>query len=561
MADVFGATHDLGEDLPPPRALTVAEVTGLGEELAAYHAHFAPYFKRSEQRDWAAIYLQGLLTADVPRKNTEAMALRLLGAGPGAEARVRALQQFIGEGGWDDAAILAAHQRLVDETLGESDGVLLIDGSAVPKHGDHSVGVFRQWCGATGKLDNCQAGVFLGYASRQGYTLLDRRLFLPECWFTAEYRERRTACAIPKETVFATKTALAATMVETMQAEHRLRARWLVCDEGFGKDPGFLDRVNKAGLWYLAEAPCATEVWPLVDPSDGTTARARPETWLRPQQPSHKGPAPTKRRLHPDSPAKLRLDALGAQLPAEHWRRYRLLEGSKGPLVADFAVVRAVAVRHRLPGPEVWVLLRRTIPGPGEQPEYKYYLSQAPADVPVAELVRVSGMRWPIEACFAEGKEEVGLDHYELRFWRGWYHHMTLVILAHHFLVRLQRRLDQRGGGPTASNHAGTSHASTDPADSATRTAPRSAGRLPGRLADASSRPAAPASPLAAPQPPTGAPTPARGVATALLRPDRCACPGRLPAAAQYRRLPVPSPAHPAAPDRPGSLTHVSLYY
>jgi hypothetical protein len=138
---------------------------------------------------------------------------------------------------------------------------------------------------------------------------------------------------------------------------------------------------------------------------------------------------------------------VAAQLPAEQWQRYRLLEGSKGPLVADFAAFRAVAVRHRLPGPEVWVLLRRTIPSPGEQPVYKYYLSQAPAETPLAELVRVSGMRWPIEACFEEGKEEVGLDQYELRFWRGWHHHMTLVILAHHFLVRLQRRLDQRGGG------------------------------------------------------------------------------------------------------------------
>ncbi len=556
MASVFGVAHDLGADLPAPRTLTVGEVAGLGEELAAYHAHFAPLFKRSEQRDWAAVYVQGLLVADVPRKNTEAMALRLLGAGPGAEARVRALQQFIGEGGWDDAAILAAHQRFVDETLGEPDGVLLIDGSDIPKQGEHSVGVCRQWCGATGKVDTCQAGVFLGYASRQGYTLLDRRLFLPECWFGQDYRERRAACAIPKETVFATKTALAAEMVEAEQAEQRLRARWLAGDEGFGKDPSFLDRVDQAGLWYLVEVPCATEVWPLVDPSDGTTARARPTTWLRPQQPSHKGPAPTKRQVHPGSPPKLRLDTLGAHLPTAQWHRYRLLEGSKGPLVADFAVVRAVAVRNRLPGPEVWVLLRRTLRGPGEQPEYKYYLSQAPADVPMAELVRVSGMRWPIEACFAEGKEEVGLDHYELRSWRGWYHHMTLVILAHHFLVRLQRRLDQRGGGPTA-----TDHASTDHAGSAPRAAARRPGRLPGRRGGSRPRPPTPPSPSAAPQPPAGAPTPPCGVAAPLVRPDRRARPAGLPATPQHCRLPVPSPPHLAAPLRPDALTHVSLYY
>jgi SRSO17 transposase len=519
--------------------------------LATYHAHFAPFFKRSEQRDWAEVYLRGLLTADVRRKNTEAMALRLLGAGPGAAARVRALQQFIGEGGWDDAAILAAHQRLVDRTLGEPDGVLIVDGSDVPKQGEHSVGVAHQWCGATGKLDNCQAGVFLGYASRQGYTLLDRRLFLPECWFTAAYRERWTACAIPKGVTFASKTVLAASMVEAVQAERRVQARWLVGDEGYGKDPSFLDRVDAAGLWYLAEVPCATAVWPLVEPADGTTARARPAAWLRPQQSSRKGPAPTKQHVHPDSPAKLRLEVVAAQLPAEQWQRYRLLEGSKGPLVADFAAFRAVAVRHRLPGPEVWVLLRRTIPSPGEQPVYKYYLSQAPAETPLAELVRVSGMRWPIEACFEEGKEEVGLDQYELRFWRGWHHHMTLVILAHHFLVRLQRRLDQRGGGPTATSRF----------DPAARIAPRRSSRLRGRgRSTGLSTPATP-SPARAAQPAPSAPTPARRPPVAPLRPAGRPRPPGLPAAAQHRRLPFPPQAHPAPPDQPSSLMHVSLYY
>ena len=175
---------DLTPAAPPVRTLTTADLAGLVEELAAYHAHFAPLFRRREQRGWAAVYLRGPLTADVPRKNLEALALRLLGAGPAADRQVRALQQFVGEGGWDDAAILAAHQRLVDETLGEADGVLLIDGHETPKQGTHSVGVARQWCGHTGKKDNCQAGVYLGYASRPGYTLLDRRFYLPAAWFT-----------------------------------------------------------------------------------------------------------------------------------------------------------------------------------------------------------------------------------------------------------------------------------------------------------------------------------------------------------------------------------------
>src|SRR3954454_18290206 len=128
-----GPFEDVADGLPTPLALTPQDVTGIGEELAAYHAHFAPLFQRREQRAWARVYLQGLLTAEVPRKNVEAMALRLLGAGPGADRRVRALQQFIGEGAWDDDGLLAAHRRLVNETLGEDDAVLIIDGSDIPK--------------------------------------------------------------------------------------------------------------------------------------------------------------------------------------------------------------------------------------------------------------------------------------------------------------------------------------------------------------------------------------------------------------------------------------------
>jgi SRSO17 transposase len=168
---------DVTTDQPPlPGRLAVQnlaskEMVSLAEELVAYHQRFAPLFYRQEQREWAAVYLRGLLTADVPRKNVEAMALRLLGVGPHAERQVRALQQFIGEGRWDDQAILAEHQRLVNETLGEEDGVLNTLGSDFPKHGEHSAGVAPQWCGNTGKKDNCQAGVAPSLCQPQGRDL------------------------------------------------------------------------------------------------------------------------------------------------------------------------------------------------------------------------------------------------------------------------------------------------------------------------------------------------------------------------------------------------------
>jgi SRSO17 transposase len=449
MTALIDVTPDLppAPGLSPVRNLTVAEVSTLAEELLTYHQHFAPLFQRREQREWAALYLRGLLTADVPRKNVEAMALRLLGAGPHAERQVRALQQFVGEGQWDDEALLAEHQRLVQETLGEADGVLIIDGSDFPKHGAHSVGVAPQWCGNTGKKANCQAGVFLGYASRKGATLLDRHLYLPESWFEEDHQTRWRACRIPAAIPFQTKHELAAQLVERVMDSKRLTAQWVVCDEGYGDSPALLERLAGVGLWYLAEVPRDTKVWPLLE-TDGQTGRARPSSWVPPQTRSRKGPAPRRQRLHPSSPAKVTVEDLAKQWPASAWQRFRLLEGHKGPLVADFLLLRAVLPRDRLPGPERWVVIRRKVSSPEDEPEWKFYLSNAPLETRLSTFVRVSGMRWPIETCFAECKGELGMDHYELRFWRGWHHHMTLVFLAHHFLVRWQQRLNQREGAP-----------------------------------------------------------------------------------------------------------------
>ena len=533
VQDAPQEVRDLTGLLTPELQLQEVDLARIVPDLAAYHARFAPLFARAEQRAWAAVYLRGLLTADVPRKNIEAMALRLLGAGPGAEHRVRALQHFVGEGAWDDAALLAEHQRCVEETLGEDDGVLIIDGSDIPKQGTHSAGVARQWCGATGKKDTCQAGVFLAYASHKGATLLDRRLYLPALWFTDEYAERWRVCAIPPHTRFQTKHELAGDLVEQVVGGGRLRARWATCDEGFGDDPVFLDRVTGQGLLYLAEVPCDTQVWPLQDPATGQP-RPQPQVWVPPQTASRKGPAPRRPRLQPKSPPKMRVEAIAAQLPATAWQRYRILEGSKGPLVADFAAVRALAVRDRLPGPEVWVVLRRKVSGHPDVPVLKHYRSNASADTPLDTLVWVSGMRWPIESCFSEGKGEVGLDHYELRFWPGWHHHMTLVFLAHHFLVQLQARLDQRGGGPR--------HAPAPP-----RSAAAHDGASPAAALRSGSRGLPPARARPTPQRGRGAPPAVRSAAPPTPHPVGGAGPAVLSTAAQAGRLSLASQA-PAAP-------------
>src|SRR5437868_4079418 len=187
---------------PPLVGVTPAEVAALHDELEAYHREFAPLFQRAEQRHWALKYLEGQLLP-LERKSIEPMADALVGG------NVQAMQQFISLGAWDDDAVLAAHQRLVAETLGDpATGVLIVDGCDFPKQGTHSVGVARQYCGALGKVANCQASVVACYASARGYTLVDRRLYLPAEWFTAAYRERRQRCGVPPATPYRTRTEL-----------------------------------------------------------------------------------------------------------------------------------------------------------------------------------------------------------------------------------------------------------------------------------------------------------------------------------------------------------------
>jgi hypothetical protein len=211
------------------------------------------------------------------------------------------------------------------------------------------------------------------------------------CVRTAEFPTRSPA---------ETKHELAAQLVEGIIASGRLKACWVVCDEGYGYSPALLERLAAAGLWYLAEVPRDTKVWPRPQ-TGGQTPRALLSRWVLPQTPSRKGPAPRRERLHPASPAKVTLEELAKQWPASRGPRFRLLEEHKGPLVADFLVLRAVLPRDRLPGPEIWVVIRRKVSDSTEEPEWKFYLSNAPLETPLAMFVRVSGMCWPIETCIA----------------------------------------------------------------------------------------------------------------------------------------------------------------
>jgi SRSO17 transposase len=279
-------------EAPPLLALTPQEIAALAEALGHDHAAFAELYYRKEQAHWGYTYLQGLMLP-IERKSIEPMALAVDGGA------VQAMQQFIGQGQWQDEALLPQHWRVVNETLGEADGVVIVESAEFPKQGEHAVGVARQWCGRLGKVDNCQSGVFTAYASRTGYTLLDRRLYLPAAWFDAAPRERWIKCGIPEETPCKTKPALALEMLGA--AVDTLRFRWGTCDEAFGREPDFLDGVAAWQRWYVAAVAHDTRVW-LTRPATAVPVA------------SGRGRRPRKPRLMPGEPAPQRVDQFAAPL-------------------------------------------------------------------------------------------------------------------------------------------------------------------------------------------------------------------------------------------------------
>ncbi len=413
----------------PPVNLAPRDVEGLLDELRAYHAYFSPLFARREQRGWGLQYMQGLLS-DLPRKSVEPMALAL------PEGNVRAMQQFIGEGAWPDAAIVAAHQRLVAETLGQPARCSPWGSRRRETRRLGNWRLSRRPHSTAARRPRRPGPAWESRSHPQsGPRPLDRRLYLPQEWFSRAARARRRRCRIPRDVRFQTAPALAWEMIAAVPAAGVLPIGWVAFDEGFGQNPSLVAHLEQAGLRYLAEVPCSTRVWrrpPTVDLPPGS-GRGRPRK---------------HRRVAPGAPRPQRVDEVAGHLPAAAGRTYVIKDGAKGAIRAAFAFLRVHPVRARVPGPQSWLVLRRTL---GAHPQTKYYLSNAPADARPETLVRVSGQRWPIERAFQECKGELGMDHYETRTWRGWHHHQTLVILAHHFLVRLRLRLKKnRAHDPTS---------------------------------------------------------------------------------------------------------------
>jgi SRSO17 transposase len=411
-----------GEFTIPTFDVLPSDVEGFMDELWAFQSALHDCFTRSEPRAHFFDYMVGQCS-QLERKSIEPMALHVEGG------TIRGLQRFISDVQWDEEQMLWNYHQLVAEAMGDPDGVLMFDETGFVKKGKDSVGVARQYCGTLGKVEHCQVGVFAGYASRQGYALVDKRLFLPEVWCTEAYAARRAQCQVPPEVTLQSKPQLAATMLQAIVREGLLPFKYVVADCLYGNSPDFLDAVDACvGVTTLVAIPADTRCW-LQRP------RTEDKTYI------YKGDVRAKRVVVAPHNAPRSVAAVAASLPASSWYQRTGSEGTKGPIAYAFARQRVTLCKDGLPERTVWLVIKRTM---GGEPTSSYYISNAPASTPLRTFVWLSGLRWAVEQCFEEGNTELGMAHYEVRKYPGWHHHMLTTMLAHFFLWHLKLRLGKK---------------------------------------------------------------------------------------------------------------------
>jgi SRSO17 transposase len=368
------------------------------------------------------LYLAGLLS-HLPRKNAEDIATLVA-----VERQV--MQDFIGTALWDHRPLVQVLVGEVVERLGEPDGIIAFDPSSFPKRGTHSVGVKRQWCGHRGKVDNCQVGVYMGYVSRRDHALLDFRLSLPGDW--ARDPKRREECHVPEEVQYRTRQDQCLEMLDLWGEQ--IPHGWVTGDDEMGRHSGFRHELRERGERYVLGVPCTTTIRDLEAP------------W-----PAYQG------RGRPPKPPWQSVTVWRKALAPEAWAHLTVRDGEKGPVEIEI-VTRRVQTRleRKRTGPEEWLVVTRhplaekgtvegqASPDTGDQDAhygYRYYLTptcvahRALQEPSLGELARVITAGPCIEASFQRGKDEAGMDEYQVRTWEGWHHHMALTLIAVWFLI------------------------------------------------------------------------------------------------------------------------------
>src|SRR3989440_3388252 len=372
--------------IPMGTRTTLRDVVHWEQALRQLHARIAPRFARPEPRRRALSYLQGLLSS-VERKNGWQLAEQA------REATPYGMQRLLSNAVWDADGVRDDLRAYVLEQLGTQDAIVVIDESSFPKRGSKSAGVQVQYCGTSGHVENCQVGVFLGYVTAKGHTLLDRELYLPFDW--TEDPKRCQEASIPASVRLQTKPELAVQMLERI-FQAQIPMAWVVADTVYGGNLDLRTWLEAHGYPYVLAVACDEPVG-----FQTGAGRRREEAAL--------------------------VEAF--VLSDRDWQRLSMSEGTKGPRLFDWAIIPMLHQweddgRH-------WLLIRRSLTDPNEK---AYYFVFAPKGTTLPEMVKAIGARWHVEEDFENGKD-IGLDHYEVRSFIGWYRHITLVLLALAYLA------------------------------------------------------------------------------------------------------------------------------
>lgn len=393
------------------------------EALQSYLGTFEALFHAKSQKIYFATIIKGLFSP-LDRKSLEPIALHFLG-----EDSVRSMQQFYSRSPLPEQLLMDTYQHCLAAQLDTPNGMLSVDESSFVKKGTHSIGVKRQYCGRLGKRGNCQVGVFLAYAGDRGYGLVDRDLYIPQDWFEPSHGSLRRECHLPQGQAFATKNQIALRMLNQALGSGRFHVQWIGCDAAYGNDHAFLDGLLlPEQAWYFAATNSKEQIF-LEMPQECTppAGRGRP-------------------RKHPRltiAPVSVKQIADNPDIP---WECVTLAEGVKGPVLAQRKLLRCISCRadgsrnYVKPGPEIWLYIRKY-----EDGTIKYFVSNAPQDIPCAELDRAATLRWPIEQCFEECKSYLGMTHYEGCSYPGWKRHILFVMIAHLFTTQIRENVKKRG--------------------------------------------------------------------------------------------------------------------
>ncbi len=389
-------------------------VVDIAEQFVEFVDRYSNKFvtKTSSVAEQARQYLCGLMQAN--NKNMERMAEVV----PDSDEQV--LQHFLTNSPWDTRAVLNQVARDVDTLFGGSpDTCLIIDESGNPKKGDQSVGVERQWCGNLGKIENCQVGVYAALTCGHETTLIDTQLYLPKSWI--DDPDRCRADGIPEECIVQKSKAQIALGIVRRQKSEGIRFNWVGADAGYGKEPWFLRELDKEGI-FVVDVHKDQHIY-LEDP--------RPTV---PEPSSNKGRKPSRLVAQSED---IQVDQWAGQQPKDAWHRVVVREGTKGMLEVEILHQRVWVWDGEEEHAHCWhLIVRREIDSPEE---IKYTLSNALAETSLQRLAFMQAQRFWVERALQNGKSESGLDHYQVRRWQGWYHHMALVMMAMLFMLEMRR--------------------------------------------------------------------------------------------------------------------------